>query len=47
MKCHASQLSDSSFFLSMDDERFAHQFGFEWFIDPKDDSPMRDAWIFE
>jgi LmbE family N-acetylglucosaminyl deacetylase len=47
MKCHASQLSDSSFFLSMDDERFAHQFGFEWFIDPKDDSPMRDGWIFE
>jgi LmbE family N-acetylglucosaminyl deacetylase len=47
MKCHASQLSDSSFFLSMDDERFAHQFGYEWFIDPKDDSPMRDGWIFE
>jgi hypothetical protein len=31
----------------MDEERFAHQFGFEWFIDPKDDSPMRDGWIFE
>jgi LmbE family N-acetylglucosaminyl deacetylase len=47
MKCHASQLGDSSFFLSMDEERFAHQFGFEWFIDPKDNSPMRDGWIFE
>ena len=47
MKCHASQLGDSSFFLSMDEERFAHQFGYEWFIDPKDDSPMRDGWIFE
>lgn len=47
MKCHASQLADSSFFLSMDEDRFAHQFGFEWFIDPKSDAPMRDGWIFE
>ena len=47
MKCHASQLGDSSFFLSMDEERFAHQFGFEWFIDPKSDAPLRDGWIFE
>ena len=27
MKCHASQLSDSGFFMAMDDERFAAQFG--------------------
>jgi len=47
MKCHASQLSDSSFFLAMDDDTFARQFGNEWFIDPKSDAPMRDGWIFE
>jgi LmbE family N-acetylglucosaminyl deacetylase len=47
MKCHASQLGDSSFFLSMDEDRFAQQFGFEWFIDPKSDAPLRDGWIFE
>ena len=47
MKCHASQLSDSSFFLAMDDETFARQFGNEWFIDPKSKEPMRDGWIFE
>jgi LmbE family N-acetylglucosaminyl deacetylase len=47
MKCHASQLSDSSFFLAMDDETFARQFGNEWFIDPKSNEPMRDGWIFE
>ena len=47
MKCHASQLSDSSFFLAMDDETVARQFGNEWFIDPKSKEPMRDGWIFE
>jgi LmbE family N-acetylglucosaminyl deacetylase len=47
MKCHASQLSDSGFFMAMDDERFAAQFGNEWFIDPKSNEPMRDGWIFE
>jgi LmbE family N-acetylglucosaminyl deacetylase len=47
MKCHASQLSDSSFFLAMDDDTFARQFGNEWFIDPKSDAPMRDGWVFE
>jgi LmbE family N-acetylglucosaminyl deacetylase len=47
MKCHASQLSDSSFFLAMDDETFSRQFGNEWFIDPKSNEPMRDGWVFE
>ncbi|HYS41171.1 MAG TPA: PIG-L family deacetylase [Pseudonocardiaceae bacterium] len=32
MRAHASQISDSSFFLSMPDEAFAYGFGTEWFI---------------
>lgn len=47
MRCHASQLSDSGFFMAMDDERFATHFGHEWFIDPTNNEPMRDGWIFE
>lgn len=47
MKCHASQLSDSSFFMQMPPERFTDQFGFEWFIEPGNSTPMRDGWIFE
>ena len=47
MKCHASQLTDSSFFLQMPEERFVQQFGFEWFIDPLSKAPLQDGWIFE
>jgi len=47
MKCHASQVTDTSFFMSMDEERFAQAFGIEWFIIPGDSSPMRDGWLFE
>ena len=47
MRCHASQLTDSSFFLQMPDEAFVNQFGFEWFIDPQSDAPLREGWIFE
>lgn len=32
MRAHASQISEQSFFLSMDDEMFAFAFGTEWFI---------------
>ena len=32
MKCHASQITDSSFFLQMPPEAFAAAFGTEWFI---------------
>lgn len=47
MRCHASQLSDTSFFLAMDDDRFALAFGAEWFIEPAAPAPMREGWIFE
>lgn len=46
MGCHASQLSDSGFFLAMDEERFAMAFGHEWFIDPSVGGPVRDGWLF-
>ncbi|MET0727370.1 MAG: PIG-L family deacetylase [Acidimicrobiales bacterium] len=32
MAAHASQISETSFFLAMDDEMFADSFGWEWFI---------------
>ena len=33
MRAHASQISESSFFLAMPDEVFARTFGAEWFIE--------------
>jgi LmbE family N-acetylglucosaminyl deacetylase len=32
MRAHASQISESSFFLAMPDDAFEHAFGTEWFI---------------
>ena len=32
MRAHASQIADTSFFLTMPDEAFEHGFGYEWFI---------------
>jgi LmbE family N-acetylglucosaminyl deacetylase len=32
MRAHASQIPEESFFLSLDDETFAHAFGVEYFI---------------
>ena len=32
MAAHASQIPDSSFFLSMPDDAFREAFGWEWFI---------------
>lgn len=46
MRCHASQLEDTGFFLSMSDEAFTAMFGAEWFIDPTSDEPLREGWIF-
>jgi LmbE family N-acetylglucosaminyl deacetylase len=45
--CHASQVSDSSFFLSMPEERFAAAFGVEWFIERGRPPGMRPGWLFE
>ncbi|MCB1000816.1 MAG: PIG-L family deacetylase [Acidimicrobiales bacterium] len=45
--CHASQVSDSSFFLSMDPQAFEMAFGTEWFIRKGADHPLREGWLFE
>ena len=43
--CHASQVSTSGFFLSMDEEMFALAFGNESYIIPGDNTPIREGWI--
>lgn len=47
MRCHRSQITDSSFFLEMPDDVFAMAFGLEWFIEHDRTPPFRDGWIFE
>lgn len=45
--CHASQVSDSSFFLSMDEDTFALAFGTEWYIEKGAPPGPRPGWLFE
>ena len=47
MRCHASQITDSSFFLEMPDEAFAFSFGLEWFIRKGAEPGMQRGWLFE
>ena len=47
LSCHASQVSDSEFFVNLDDDAFARAFGTEWFIEPGAPGPMRRGWIFD
>ncbi len=47
IRCHRSQISDTSFFLEMPDEVFAMAFGTEWFIEHGVEPPVRRGWIFE
>ena len=46
MRCHRSQIEDTSFFLQMPDEAFAQSFGIEWFIEHDAKPPVRAGWIF-
>ena len=46
MRCHRSQIQDTSFFLQMPDDAFAASFGTEWFIEHDRQPPVRDGWIF-
>ena len=46
MRCHASQIEDTSFFLQMPDDAFAAAFGIEWFIEHDGQPPVRSGWIF-
>ena len=47
MRCHASQITDTSFFLQMPEEMFAEAFGTEWFIEHGAAPGVRDGWLFE
>jgi LmbE family N-acetylglucosaminyl deacetylase len=47
MKCHASQITDTSFFLQMPEEVFAEAFGTEWFIKRGAEPGLRPGWLFE
>ena len=47
MRCHASQITDTSFFLQMPEEMFVTAFGTEWFIEHGAEPGMRDGWLFE
>ncbi len=47
MRCHRSQIEDTSFFLEMPDEAFAQAFGVEWFIEHDVAPPYRTGWIFD
>lgn len=44
--CHASQVSDSSFFLQMPPEMFAVAFGTEWFIEPGAPGGATPGWFW-
>ncbi len=47
MRCHGSQITDSSFFLEMPDDVFVQAFGTEWFIEADRTPPYRTGWIFD
>jgi LmbE family N-acetylglucosaminyl deacetylase len=46
MRCHRSQIEDTSFFLQMPDDVFAQSFGTEWFIEHDGQPPVSDGWLF-
>ena len=47
LRCHRSQVSDTSMFLEMPEDAFARAFGTEWFIEHGVAPPMRHGWIFD
>ncbi|QRN80876.1 MAG: PIG-L family deacetylase [Nocardiopsis sp. BM-2018] len=44
---HRSQVSDSAFFLTLDDAAFTAAFGREWFIEPDRTGPPQLGWVFD
>ena len=46
MRAHRSQIADDSFFLTLDDDRFALAFGTEWFIRVGGDPAQREDTLF-
>jgi LmbE family N-acetylglucosaminyl deacetylase len=47
LRCHRSQVTDTSLFLQMPEDLFARAFGTEWFIEHGVDPPSRRGWIFD
>lgn len=47
ISCHASQVTDTTFFTSMQPEVFRSAFGTEWFIKVGESGPPRERWLFE
>lgn len=47
MKAHASQITDTSFFLQMPDEVFTIAFGTEWFIKKGVPTGIQPGWLFD
>ena len=47
MACHASQISDTSFFLTMPDEAFQAAFGTEWFIEVGKPAGINATWLLD
>jgi LmbE family N-acetylglucosaminyl deacetylase len=43
--CHASQMTDSGFFVQMPPEIFAIAFGTEWFIEPGAPGGAKPGWL--
>jgi LmbE family N-acetylglucosaminyl deacetylase len=47
LRCHRSQVTDTSPFLEMPDDVFAAAFGTEWFIETDRDPPYRTGWLLD
>ena len=47
LAAHASQIDETSFFLTMPDEVFALAFGTEWFIRRDAPEGTRETWLFD
>ncbi|MEO5724750.1 MAG: PIG-L family deacetylase, partial [Ilumatobacteraceae bacterium] len=47
LRCHSSQITDSSLFLKMPEEAFVRGFGIEWFIKRGATPGVHDGWLFE
>jgi len=45
IRAHASQVTDTSFFLTMPDEVFAAGFGTEWFIHEGEPAGVHETWL--
>lgn len=45
IRCHRSQVTDTTFFLSMPDDQFVVAFGTEWYVRPGVLGPPVDGWL--